>query len=101
MTAIQETPAPCPELPFKFVDGKPPYFEYTMMADRIHSKETVEVPIRLMPSDSRYAHVKQLFDRCRWFEERVKQLNRELEAERMMRQTVNLDAPPKHVRKGQ
>ncbi len=93
-----------PDHPFKWVDGKPPYFEFTSQVTRIHAGDTVEVPIRLDARDSRYERLKQLYDRCLYFEGRCTTLERELEQLRDSNRTETLEETqrqPKHTRKGQ
>ncbi len=103
-----------PDHPFKWVDGKPPYFEFTSQVTRIHAGDTVEVPIRLDARDSRYERLKQLYDRCLHFEGQALTLQaqsngqrmelealwREVEQLRMAQQTVETEDAPKR-RKGQ
>ncbi len=104
-----------PDHPFRWVDGKPPYFEFTSVVTRIHAGDSVEVPIRLDARDSRYERLKQLYDRCLYFEGQtqtlqaqsngqrmeLEALRREVEQLRMERQTVEVEETAGRKRKGQ
>lgn len=73
-TATQEAP------PQPFVyhpEGKPPYFSYEKQVDTPNSGKCRTLDMRIEPKDSYFEFFKAMHDRCRFFEERTANLQRE------------------------
>ena len=98
-TAIQETPTAAPEQPYRWVDGKPPRFEYDTTVPWPHSGVVKPQTRHITPALDYYDRLKQLYDRCLWFEAKVAAQHHELEQLRMAMQTVETEDAPKR-RKG-